>query len=130
MTDGTTFREALLQLRQSEEIEARQEYRSLKKALRDVRVRIASIDETIERCSRQAQIAFRNGNDTVGRGNEREVQGLTLLRGKHVSELAGAKARLSRAREEWFDAIQRRKILDAELRVIKAVQETMHAQTA
>lgn len=129
MTDGTTFRQTLLQLRQSEEIEARQYYRGLKKTLRDIRVRIASIDETIEKCARQAQIAFHNRNDTVGRGNEREVQGLTLRRAKLVGELAGVKAKLSHAREEWFDAIQRRKTLDAELRVIKAVQETLHTQT-
>jgi flagellar biosynthesis chaperone FliJ len=130
MTDGTTFRQALLQLRQSEEIEARQEYRNLKKALREIRARIASIDESIEKCSRQAQIAFRNGNDTVGRGNEREVQGLTLLRAKRVGELAGVKARLAHARQEWFDAIQRRKNLDAELRIVKAVRETLHVQSA
>lgn len=128
MTDETTFREALLQLRRTEEAETRQEYHHLKQALRDVRVRIASIDESIEKCSRQAQIAFRNGNDTVGRGNEREVQGLTLLRAKHVGELAKIKAGLAHARQEWFDAIQRRKNLDAELRVIKAVRETMHVQ--
>jgi len=130
MMNGTTFREALLQLRLSEENEARQHYRTLQQSLREIRVRIAAIDESIEKCSRQAQIAFRNGNDTVGRGNQREVRGLTLLRAKHIGELAGVKADLARAREEWFEAIQRRRTLDAELRVMKAVQETMQTQSA
>ena len=130
MTNGTTFREALLHLRQTEEAQALQDYRHIKQALREIRVRIAAVDESIEKCSRQAQIAFRNGNDTVARGNEREVQGLTLLRAKHIGELASIKANLAHAREEWIDTVQRRKNLDAELRVIKAVQQTMQAQTA
>ncbi|MBN1943064.1 MAG: hypothetical protein JW849_07195 [Phycisphaerae bacterium] len=130
MTDGTTFREALLQLRQSEEIEAKQCYRALQQTLRETRVHIAEIEESIEKCSRQAQIASRNGNGTVARGNRREVQGLTLLRAKHVGELAGVKAQLARAREDWFEAIKRRKNLDAELRVMKAVRETMQTQSA
>ncbi len=128
MTNGTTFRQALLQLRLSEETEARQHYRTLQQNLREIRVRIAAVEEQIEKCSRQAKIAFRNGNDTVGRGNQREVRGLTLHRAKHIGELAGAKAQLSRARQDWLDAIQRRKTLDAELRLLKALQETMQTQ--
>ncbi|MBN1553237.1 MAG: hypothetical protein JXA11_00715 [Phycisphaerae bacterium] len=129
MTDGTTFREALQQLRLTEENEARQIYQKLHDALRGMRVRIASIEDSMEKCGRQAQIASQNGNDTVARGNQREVRGLTLLRAKHVGELAGIKAKLTHAREEWFEAMQRRKNLDAELRVMKAVQQTLQPQT-
>lgn len=125
MKDAATFQEALRQLRQSEEIEAQQRYHHLQQKLREIRVRIAATEEAIEKCSRQAQIASRQGNETVARGNEREVRGLTLLRAKHIGELAGIKARLSRARQQWLEAAKRRQTLDAELRVLKAVQDTL-----
>lgn len=130
MTNGTTFREALMQLRLTEETDTQHRYRELQSQLSAIRVKISSIEESIARCSRQAQIAFHNGNDTVSRGNEREVQGLTLLRARLVGDLAGVKGELFTARQEWLDATDRRKTLDAELRVMKAVQETMQTQTA
>jgi hypothetical protein len=79
--------------------------------LRHVRLKIHAIEESIAKCSRQAVIAFRNGNETVGRGNRREVQGLTLLRGRTIAHLAEAKAALAEGQERLTEAIGYRQSL-------------------
>ncbi len=117
MTSQTALQEALLELRRSEEADCLLHYRSLRRQLRETRLRIHAIEETIAKCSRQADIASRHGNDTVARGNRREVQGLRLRRARQVGKLAGIKAQLAKAHERWQEAREQRLALNRPTRI-------------
>jgi hypothetical protein len=101
MAENKTCDNALYELRLKEEVNCRRRVEAAERSLGRIRLKIAAIEESMAKCSRQAAIAFRHGNETVGRGNQREVQGLTLLRARTIGHLAEVKARLAEARQKW-----------------------------
>ena len=111
MAAEKTFRIALVQLRFQEEAASRRRFSAVQRELKQVRAMISGIDQAITKCTQAAEAALREGKEHIGRGNRREVQGLTLLRAQHVGQLAGIKARLAHSRHRWIEAMQRRKAL-------------------
>ncbi len=113
MAAEKTFRIALVQLRLQEEAASRRRFSTVQRELTQVRAMISAIDEAITKCTEAAETALREAKNQIGRGNRREVQGLTLLRAQHVGQLAGIKARLAYSRQRWIEAMQKRKALGA-----------------
>jgi len=107
----SNFMVAMLQLRLEEEAVCRETFDATKAVLDEIRVKIHAFDQTIAECRRAAAKSFAQGDDSAGRGNWREVQGLILQRAGHVGMLATAKARLATAQEALLGAIQSRKAL-------------------